>query len=150
MAYAENTTVSFEKSVGETIELVRRRGADQIGQMEYPDRFEIGFKLSERLIRFVLPLPSIGDIPMRNGRGSALDLQKRQELLAQAKRQRGRALMLAIKAKLESVESGIETIEEAFLANIVMADGQTVYERISRPIELEYAGGQHIALLPER
>ncbi len=54
---------------------------------------------------------------------------------------RGRALLLVIKAKLESVESGIETLEQAFLAHVVMANGQTVYERISEGIALEYLTG---------
>ena len=70
----------------------------------------------------------------------------------QAVRQRWRALALVIKAKLESVESGIETTEQAFLANVVvMADGFTVYERIKQPIALEYQTGKPSAsagLLP--
>ena len=36
-----------------------------------------------------------------------------------------------MKAKLEVVETGIETFEQAFLANIVTADNMTVYERLT-------------------
>ena len=39
-------------------------------------------------------------------------------------------LLLAIKSKFEVVDTGIETFDEAFLANIVSAGGQTVYEKI--------------------
>ncbi len=58
--------------------------------------------------------------------------------LDQKNRQRARALMLVIKAKLESVESGVETFEEAFLANVMGADGRTVYEAIQPAIATQY------------
>lgn len=150
MTYAANTSVAFEKSVAEIITLVRKAGAEQIGQMEDVDYFTVGFRLADRMIRFRVDFPAIDAMPTRNGRGVALSPAQRQEKLAQAKRQRGRALLLVIKGKLESVESGIETVEQAFLANVVMADGQTVYERISAPIALEYREGPRatpIALL---
>lgn len=138
MAYAEKTEIAFEKSIAEIIGLVRRAGAEQIGQMEETDRFVIGFKLAERLIRFVLPFPSLDEIPTRDGNNRVLGDAQRRDRLDQRKRQRGRALMLVIKAKLEGVEAGIETIEEAFLANVVMSDGQTIYERVAAPMALEY------------
>jgi len=66
----------------------------------------IGFALNDRAIRFELELPEGND---------------------QAIRQRWRALLLAIKSKLESVDCGIETFEEAFLAHIVMpGTGETM------------------------
>lgn len=43
-----------------------------------------------------------------------------------ATRQRWRALVLVLKAKLEAVASGISTLEAEFLANVVMADGRTI------------------------
>lgn len=141
MAYAEATSVALEKSISEIVAMVRKAGAEQIGQMEEPDQFTIGFKLGERLIKFRVGFPSLDEMPLRNGRNQALDNHQRRELLEQRKRQKGRALMLVIKAKLESVESGIETLEEAFLANVVMSDGATVYERMAEPIALEYDKG---------
>lgn len=126
MSYAETTKVPFERSVSEIITLIKRGGAMQIGQFEGDDFFAIQFKLADRLIRFHVPVPQTAATEAK---------------LAQAHRQRGRALLLVIKAKLESVESGIETVEQAFLANVVMADGQTVWDRVARPIALEYEGG---------
>lgn len=149
MAYAETTTVPFEKSIAEIIGLVRKHGAEQIGQMELPDNYVIGFRLADRMVRFTLPFPTLEQMPKRDGRNSALTDSQRMGRLDQAKRQRGRALMLVIKAKLESVESGIETIEEAFLANIVGADSRTVYERIKGPLALEYEQGRAVGLLPD-
>lgn len=135
MAYAERTEVSFDKSIRQIMDLVRKAGAEQIGQFESPASFAMQFTLGDRMIRF---------------RVSTVDPNSRRNP-DQVKRQRGRALMLVIKAKLESVESGIETIEQAFLANVVMSDGMTVYERIAEPIALEYREGRPVAtqgLLP--
>jgi hypothetical protein len=44
----------------------------------------------------------------------------------QVGRQRWRALALAIKAKLEAVQSGITTFEEEFMAHVVMPNGQNL------------------------
>jgi hypothetical protein len=150
MAYAEKTEVAFEKSIGEIVGLVRKHGAEQIGQMENPGDFTIGFRLADRLMRFRIVFPSINDMPTHDGRRQPLSAAQRRERLEQWKRQRARALMLVIRAKLESVESGIETLEEAFLANVVMADGKTMYERVAGPIALEYETGRPALLLTDQ
>lgn len=53
-----------------------------------------------------------------------------------------RALFLSVKAKLVSVESKIETFEEAFLAHIVMPDGKTVAQHTGQAIADAYAEGR--------
>lgn len=141
MAYAETTSVAFGRSVSEIITLIKRHGAGQIGQMDDTGWFAIQFKIEDRMIRFHLPFKTLDEMPTHDGRNSVLSDKQRLDRLEQSKRQRGRALMLVIKAKLESAESGIETIEQAFLANVVMADGQTVYERVAQPLALEYETG---------
>jgi hypothetical protein len=70
-------------------------------------QFRLGKPEKSWVIRFILPLPHENP---------------------QDQRQRWRALSLVIKAKLESVESGIATIEQEFLANIVTPGGQTMAE----------------------
>ena len=139
MAFAEGTSVEFEKSIAEIITLIKRAGAGQIGQMDYGDKFVIGFKLVDRAIRFTLPLATEYRGPSKAGNGREIDPKR---VLEQQNRQKGRALLLVIKAKLESVESGIETMEQAFLANVVLHGGQTVYDRIAEPIALEYQTGR--------
>ncbi len=52
-----------------------------------------------------------------------------------------------IKAKLESVESKIETLEEAFLPQTVMPGGDTVYEQLKEPLRLRYEQNSNIPLL---
>lgn len=149
MAYAENTEVAVEKSIGEIVTLVKKAGAQRIAQAETPEGLAIQFFLAGRMIRFRVNMPPIADMPTRDGRGAALTAKAREAKLAQRHRQRARGLLLVIKAKLESVASGIETLDEAFLANVVMLDGKTVMEHALPSIESSYRDGkQPMLLLP--
>ena len=139
MSYAEDTKVPFEQSVAEIVRLVKKAGAAQIGQIESRDKLVIAFTLADRQMKFVLPLVTEYKGPAFHGNGRAVDAAK---VIEQRNRSKARALLLVIKAKLESVESGIETFEEAFLAHIVTASGETVYERISAPLAIEYDTGK--------
>lgn len=139
MAYAENTKVPLEQSIAEIMGMVKRAGATHAGQFEEPGRFVIMFSLGERKMKFSVPMITDYTGPDRSGNGRAVD---KVAWVEQRNRQKGRALMLVVKAKLESVESGVETFEQAFLANIVLADGATVYDRTSTTIALEYSSGK--------
>ena len=141
MAYAENTSVAFEKSVVEIITMLKRAGATAFHQIEAESGFMIQFRLSYRVVRFAIEFPSIDQMPTRDGRNSLLSDKQRQAAREQRIRQKGRALMLVVKAKLESVESKVETFEQAFLANVVMSDNQTFYDRARENIALEYERG---------
>lgn len=55
--------------------------------------------------------------------------------------------MLAIKSKLESVESGIEQFDEAFMAQIVLPDGRTMAEYAMPQIAKSYTSGTMPPLL---
>jgi hypothetical protein len=57
-------------------------------------------------------------------------------------RARWRALLLVIKAKLESVESGIATFEEEFMAQIVLPDDQTVGQWVLPEVARIYETGR--------
>lgn len=147
MAYAENTAVSVDKSIGEIVALIRKAGAERIAQAEEPGYIAIQFFLQDRLLRFKVLFPTLDDIPTRTSNFRALTSNQRSERLAQRHRQRARALLLVIKAKLESVESGVETFEEAFLANVVMPDGQTIGDKALPVIEQAYLTGETPALM---
>ena len=129
MSYGDYTKVPFDRTIAEIQALLRKRGAGQIFSGDDGNMFAIQFSLADRMIRFRLSLTD-----------------KRGQASEQRRKQRARALMLVIKAKLESVDAEIETIEEAFLANVVMSDGLTVYERVSGPMALEYQEGRPSAV----
>ena len=107
MSYAENTTVPVEKSIAEIVALVKRAGAERIAQFDEPERFTIQFTMSERMVRFRANIPPMESMAQRDGRGRTLTRQQRVDRAAQVARQRARALLLVIKAKLESVASQV-------------------------------------------
>jgi hypothetical protein len=121
MPYAETTRVPVSQSRMEIERLLERHKAKSYGTAVDSEalRARVQFRLHDRVIRFEVTLPD----PKKLGAGKRFE---------QAERQRWRALLLVIKAKLESVENTIETFEEAFLANIVMPNDQTVAQ-IVRP-----------------
>jgi len=147
VAYAENTTVAVEKSIGEIVALVKKAGAYRIGQIEDADSIALQFFLNDRLLRFRVALPTLEQMPERDGRGSAVPDERRSAQAAKACRQKARALLLVIKAKLESVESEVESFDEAFLPNIVTPNGLTIAELTLPQIESGYSGGAQPPLL---
>ena len=147
MSYAEKTTIAFDRSIRDIVSMLRNFGADSFGQIEDRGSFAIQFFSNERLIRFRVKFPELDQMPSHDGNRRELSDKQRLDRVDQAKRQRGRALMLVIKAKLESIRSEVETFEQAFLANVVMADGQTVFDRIQAPIAAEYQSGVSTTLM---
>lgn len=148
MPYAENTSVSIERSIAEIQQTLRRYGATSFGYLEQNNRIAIAFEMRGRRVRFTSPLPSFSEserTPERRIRRSQAEALKAHEARL---RERYRALLLVIKAKLESVTSGIETFDEAFMAHLVLPNGQTVGEWGTPQIEVAYASGHMPALLP--
>lgn len=136
--YASKTKVPVDRSRAE-IEAVLRRykgGGFFYGYEDDPPRVMIGFKMSNRAVQFELQTPRIKDF-------------RSVQVWQQATRQRWRALLLVIKAKLEAVECGITTFEEEFLAHLVLPDGSTVGARLIPQIEAVTAGKKPLRLLPE-
>lgn len=131
MTFAEYTKVPVEQSRAEIERTLTKYGAKSFAYFTEEGRAIIVFEANNRRIRFDLPVPK-----------GPTDKD------ARLKRQRYRALLLAIKAKLESVECKIETFEEAFLAHIVMPDGVTVAQHLKAPIEKAYVENRLVPLLP--
>ncbi len=149
MAYAENTSVSVSKTKGEIDGLLRNHKAAGFGVFEEQKRAILVFEMSARRIVFHLPLPAQDERRFAiDGRGRARSYDGRVAAWEQACRSRWRALFLCIKAKLESIESGIETFEDAFLAHIQMPDGHSVSEHVRPRIAAAYAGEPMQPLLP--
>lgn len=141
--YAAQTTVPVEKTKMEIELLLRRYGADQFVSGWDGGRAMIGFKAKNRFIRFVVPLPVATDYRWK---WNATPAQKEQKI-DQDTRQRFRALLLVMKAKLEAVESGIATFENEFLAHIVLPNGQTVSEALVPQLRAAYETGRMPKLL---
>jgi hypothetical protein len=110
MSYARGTKVPISRSREEIERTVLRYKADQFGSAtdDAGGRAMIQFRMRSWLVRFILPLP--------------------KDKSEQNHRERWRALLLCIKAKLETVESGITSFEEEFLPHIVTPRGDTFGE----------------------
>jgi hypothetical protein len=98
---------------------LERYGADQFAYGTDGEEWVVGFRAHERFVQMRIKKP---------------DDERDQ-------RQRWRALVLVVKAKLESIESGLETFEEAFLANIMLPNGSTVGASVEGWIDEAYTSG---------
>lgn len=148
--YAENTSVPADRSRAEIDRVLSRYGASGFGyswerrevainpvpvygpKTEQRDFAAIVFQFKARRVRL--------DVPMPTAREAGTT-----ERAERASRQRWRALLLVIKAKLEAVESGISTLEQEFLANIVTDSGRTIGEIVVPRFSEAVAAGR---LLP--
>lgn len=149
MRYAQDTTVSVERSKGEIERILQKYGATEFASGWRSDKAMIQFKMNDRYIRFTLPLPMIDDFDKTPAGRRHRTSELRVKAWEQACRQRWRALGLSIKAKLESAESGIETFEHAFMGQIIMPDGKTVGEMMTPMIDKAYKSGKMPNLMLE-
>ena len=147
MPYAENTKVAPERSRAEIEQTLNRYGAEAFSYGYEGDRAIVAFRAHGRFVRFEIHTPPLDGFIRTKSRQVRTPVQRRaaQE---QAVRQRWRALLLVVKAKLESVESGIETFEEAFLAHILLPDSTTVGQYLTPQLEQAYETGNMPSLLP--
>ncbi len=147
MAYAEATSVPVDRSKSEIERTLDRYGATHFAYMITPEDAVIGFRCNGWMVKFTLPMPDaekFGKTPTgRSRKASAKSEAYNQEI-----RRRWRALALAIKAKLEVVESGIGEFETEFLANIVMPDGRLVGEHVIPALSEAYKERKALPLLP--
>jgi hypothetical protein len=108
--YAEDTRVPVDRTKQELEQLLRKHGAEGFaaGWDARQDRVEFLWKGKQ--IRFVLPRDPKTSTP-------------------QGDRQRWRALLLVVKAKLEAVRAGIAVFEQEFFGFIVIpGTDETIYD----------------------
>jgi len=144
--YANNTSVSPEKSQAEIQNTLRKYGADRFGTMEEKNKAHVMFSYSGLSIQISIDLPSRSEFEKTTtGRDRitvAIETAHNQEI-----RQRWRALLLAIKAKLEAIECGISTIEEEFMAFVIMPDGLPLSSHILPKLQTMVKTGKMPKLL---
>jgi hypothetical protein len=147
--YAAKTSVGWKSSRDEIERTLLRYGATQFMTGWSDGGAMVAFSARQRQFRFILPLPDrrarqFTHTPERDIERGSLEAEKAYD---QAIRQRWRALVLIIKAKLEAVEAGISTFEEEFLGHTILPSGRTVAEETLPSIALMYEGGAMRPLL---
>jgi len=137
--YAQNTTVSVEKSRAEIETTLAKYGANRFAYMTQPGSAMVGFAIKDTTgtnlaIRMSLPLPDASERRFTHRKGYSRTEQNSPEqahkLHEQACRSSWRSLFLVIKAKLEACATGISTIEREFMADVVTPNGQTIGEMV--------------------
>lgn len=147
--YAENTSVSADKSRAEIERTLARYGATQFMYGWQEGSAVIAFQMKDRNVRFVLKMPDRNseEFTLTPSKKYYRDEASAEKAYEQATRQRWRALALAVKAKLEAVEAEIATFEQEFLAHIIMPDNRTVGEWVSPELDRAYRTGEMPKLL---
>lgn len=127
--FSKGSKVSADQTLGEIRRLLRQFGAGPVVFGDSDDRISVGFEMETRSIRFVVPLPEPGgEVLLRIANSNRTRTRPQTDAeYQQIIRSRWRALLLVIKAKLESVHSEIETFDEAFMAEIVMQSDDPRY-----------------------
>lgn len=147
--YAEQTQVSSDRSRAEIERILRRYNATAFAYGWAERSATIGFTVAGRSVRIELPLPDPDERDFRQTpTGRRRSDAAREDAYEQAVRQRWRALVLIIKAKLEAVAAGISTVEREFLADVLLPDGSTVGAWIEPQLAIAYVRDQMPALLP--
>jgi hypothetical protein len=149
--YAKNTEVSSDRSRQEIERTLVRYGATgfMYGWNETPDGpiSVVAFQMHGRRIQFRVPMPLRSEF-VRTETGRPRTKASADAAWEQAGRQRWRALLLVIKAKLEAVDAGITDFEAEFLSAMVLPGGRTVGEEIMPRIDAAYQTGVIPDLLP--
>lgn len=140
-AYAESTSVTVEKSRAEIETILMRHGADAFAYSTDSGTVRLGFRMDGRHFRFTLSLPDPKEPRFTHHSRGARTIEGARTEWEQACRQKWRALLLVIKAKLEAVSAGISSIEDEFLANLILPDRQTVSEWLKPQVEEAYRVG---------
>jgi hypothetical protein len=150
--YATKTTVPVERSRNEIEQTLARYGAKQFmygwAAAGAVVAFVIDVEGQARQVRFQLPLPARDDKRFTHHSRGRRTPEAAEREWEQACRQRWRALLLVVKAKLEAVETGIATFEDEFLAYIMLPDGSTVAEWVRPQLDDAYDRGLMPARLP--
>lgn len=152
--FADGTEVPVERSRAELEALLQRHKATATAVFTSRDQAAVCFEMHERRVMFRLRLPDPASQEFTHGRiNQTKALHRLSDAAAQKRwegacRRKWRALVLAIKAKLVSVEEGIETFEEAFMAHVVMPDGSTVADNVAPRIANAYRDQRMVPLLP--
>jgi hypothetical protein len=136
--YAQGTSVPVERSKAEVERILTKYGADQFSSGWMDGKAVVMFRLKGRYIR--IEMPTLQTKPSMTA--SSIETANREN------RRRWRALVLYVKAKLESVSSNIVSFEEAFMAHIVLPNRQTVGQFLIPQIAQAYQSGAMPPALP--
>jgi len=152
MSYAKGTKVAIDTTTQQIKVMLRKAGAVAFATMEEDQSGAIAFRMHDLNIRMTIPMPDRHARRFTHTEGRDLERSDAaaERLWEQACKERWRALHLCVKAKLEAIDAGVETIEDAFLAHVQTETGQTIGERIKPQLAAIVAGNAPLQITGPR
>jgi hypothetical protein len=143
MAYAERTTVTAERSLGEMRELLSKHGCTHFAYGSSPEGDVIQFRLNERHYRMDVVRPTWDEVRKKFADPRRAD---QKAAVAGEWRRRWRARVLWLKATLEFAENS-QDIARMLMAYSLLPDGRTLEKALDGSIEEWYLTGKMPPLL---
>ena len=141
MGFAENTKVSVDRSQAEIRKTLLKYNSTGVACIESPTRAKVVFEMKNRRVQFSFDL-AVYEKTLNKNR----ILMSRNQV-EQENRRLWRCVLLAIKSKLESVESGITSFDQEFMAHMMLPNGNTVGEIMIPQLDQCYSDNQMPPLL---
>ena len=146
--YAADTSVPVSKSRDEIERTLARFGATAFAYFSNSaGQVAISFEIANLRVQMHMQLPPREDYEL-SPTGRRRSAQTAEAEWEKACRQRWRSLANGIKAKLALVDDGISSVEREFLADVVIADGQTVGQKLLPELRGIARSGVIPALMP--
>ena len=123
--YAATTRVPVDRSRAEVQEVLRRYGATRVAEAWLPGCAAVQFEIGGLVAKIEIPMPTSIEVAATLKRKRPTEVAIRRAV-TQAERQRWRAFVLLLKAKLESVAMGVVSFEREFLAHLLLDNGTTI------------------------
>lgn len=150
-AFARGTEVPVSRSKAQIDDLLKARKASNRATLEadgpHGGTFAVvQFDVEDTRIRFRVFIPSAQAL-LESARGGKRTAERAEQLHKQREREVWRQLHLVIKAKFVNVDTGIETVEEAFMPQTLTPDGRAFAEHALPALRDAFAHGLPPVLL---
>jgi hypothetical protein len=145
--YAEGTDVSPEKSRADLEAVLRKNGAQEFNFYAGPERDIFTYRIQGWLVRHVLERPKPATLQSKKPGAPTLKPEQLKRLADKEWRRRWRALLLVVKAKLEIVANGDSSVPREFMADLLLANGETMRDVMLPRLEAMYSSGEMPSLM---
>ena len=113
--YGSGTRVEIHRSRSELERVLNKYGADEVLFVEADAGASIQFAMQGRYVQLALPLPDPQHARFTHTpSGKSRTVAAQERAYEQALREHWRSLVVAVRGKLQSVESGISTFDQEF------------------------------------
>jgi len=142
--YAEDTKVPVSRTRAEIEELLRSHGVEETATLLLKNRGIVGFQHARRVFRLEVDLPMLADFEFRRDglqRQVKRSESEQRHAWDQACRAKWRSILLIVKARLVAIEAGAESWESAFMAHVVLPNGELLGPGLVEKLAHTYAPG---------